>query len=427
MHTEKLEIIRYSPGGKALRRIACLPGFISVFRSRSDVELGFYVDALHLRSAAGVSEIKINKAPATAEQLSYFGNSDTLNPVELQSWMMDIVSVGDGQGKSILKTLSSETGLTVPPSQSPSSQDLVIFRILSLVSQNTKVVVLDDPFEGIPPEILEPFAKAMVELVELSKVIVVVKKLSQRPEAWIENEHVERVQIEAPRQRTIGFGGHRVEFNTELLASAPRNPQLGLSSAMHPAVDPSQLPGFKPRRDILRVTLLSSVVVAIFVVAFLNREPSPGASARLNQSTLDSSNNDSNGSMSNSSAADGSAHNRNRAGGDGNSSDMGGVQLALASYPQDIQIAVTRAFNSPEEEIKQLPSFPPTPARVTKQAAPYSAPDTYASSPSEAEQPPAQTESDEELAERRARVRQSFLEALARARERLAAERAGQY
>lgn len=422
MHTEKLEIVRYSPGGKALRRIACLPGFISVFRSRSDVELGFYVDALHLRSAAGVSEIKINKAPATAEQLVYFGNSDALSPAEAQSWMMDIVSVGDGRGKSILKELSAETGLTVPPSQSTSSQDLIIFRILSLVSQNTRVVVLDDPFEGISTEILEPFAKAMVELVELSRAIVVVKKLSQRPEGWIENEHVERVQIEAPRQRTIGFGGHRVEFNTELLASAPRNPQLGLSSAMHPAIDPSQLPGFKPRREMLRVTLLSSVIIAIFVVAFLNREPSPGSSTRLNQSDLDSSYSSGNGSMSNRITADGSISR-----GDGNSGETEGVQLALASYPQDIQIAVTRAFNSPEEEIKQLPSFPPTPARVTKQSAPYSAPDTYASSNSDAEQSPAQTESDEELAERRARVRQSFLEALARARERLAAERAGQY
>jgi hypothetical protein len=366
-----------------------------------------------------VSEIKINKEPASAEQLAYFGNKDTIDSNEASSWMMDIVSVGDGQGKSILKTLSTESGLTVPPAQSLSTQDLRILKLLSLLSQNTKVVVLEDPFEDIPDEMVEPLAKAMVEIVERSKAIVIIKKLSQRPEAWIENEHVERVQIEAPRQRTIGFGGHRVELGVDFLGnSSPKNPQLGLSSAMHPALDPSTLPGFRAQRNMLRVALLTSLVAAILVVSFFRRNTSTAITTADNQPyTLAAGEVGSRNYKANSSLGTSK---------DSSDERTEAVQLALASYPQDIQIAVTRAFNSPEEEIKQLPSFPPTPARVVTKSAPDHSPPAYSSGSYDSEQPPVQTESDEELAERRARVRQSFLEALARARERLAAERAGQ-
>ena len=424
MRTEKLEILRYSPNGKVLRRIACLPGFISVFRSRSEVELGFYVDALHLRSAAGVSEIKINKEPASSEQLVYFDSSQDLTAADVSSWLMDIISAGDGQGKAILRRLSDEIKLPLSAENSNfSEQDLKILKLLSLLSQNLKVAVVDDPFDGISEEVIEPLARAMVELVEKSDVIVVVKKLSQRPEAWIENEHVERVQIEAPRQRTIGFGGHH--FEIEIPAprdTIPHHMKLGMSSAMHPALDPSMLPGFKAKRDLLRTTLFTSIIAAVLVVSFVNNT---GSKSQTSSNTTSGLNAEGDATSASQSVERGGHGSSNFA---ANSADEN-VQLALASYPQDIQIAVTRAFSAPEEELKQLPSFPPTPARRVIQAQNNSGSsgggDSYVAP--EADQLPPQTESDEELAERRARVRQSFLEALARARERLAAERGGQY
>jgi hypothetical protein len=72
---------------------------------------------------------------------------------------------------------------------------------------NRKVFFLNDPFLEFPTHALELFADCWVRLAVKQQIVVIVTRLSERPECWIENDFIARIQLERPRQATIGYGG----------------------------------------------------------------------------------------------------------------------------------------------------------------------------------------------------------------------------
>ncbi|RIL08963.1 MAG: hypothetical protein DCC75_07625 [Proteobacteria bacterium] len=68
-----------------------------------------------------------------------------------------------------------------------------------------KVLVLNDPFEPIANLWRERAAELIVSSARGKGLLVVVPSLSYRPQCWIDNEAVARIQVGQNVQRTIGF------------------------------------------------------------------------------------------------------------------------------------------------------------------------------------------------------------------------------
>lgn len=75
------------------------------------------------------------------------------------------------------------------------------------------ILVLDSPFSAMGYEWHETYAGLIAGAASLNNKIVVVIKLAIRPECWIDNPQIIRVQVDQLYQRTIGFGGSADEIN----------------------------------------------------------------------------------------------------------------------------------------------------------------------------------------------------------------------
>jgi hypothetical protein len=268
------------------------------------------------------------------------------------------------------------------------------------------------------------------------KAIVVVLRLSQRPEHWIDNPYITRIQLEKPRERTIGFGGG--EHSSQELISALRQ---ALQQNPAPAEHAPQ-PGRVPRRAAVTPGLLTAVpkkksgvfrpsapqaVIALSgICAALVLLLLTGRSERLSRdgaASLPIS-----GERRASTESSGHSAGRYEAPNGEPSSIMpsraGGAESALNAYPPAVRDIVLRAFHEPETLIREMPGFaaerPPT-----KSAPQSSAENTETQPPYHVEVPQVDvytsdviTLSSEEIERQREILRQNFLEAVARAKQR---------
>ncbi|MCB0359552.1 MAG: hypothetical protein KDD44_07940, partial [Bdellovibrionales bacterium] len=73
--------------------------------------------------------------------------------------------------------------------------------------QPDKMLILYDPFMPIPEQHREVFAMRLLDFAWNGQAIVVVVHLEYRPESWIDNQLVSRIQVDEKRRRkTVGFG-----------------------------------------------------------------------------------------------------------------------------------------------------------------------------------------------------------------------------
>lgn len=77
--------------------------------------------------------------------------------------------------------------------------------ILVALSSQNKVLICDSPFEPLTGVWKERFAELMLENATGSDKIIVVTRLDYRPEAWIDNSVINRLQVNSTVQKTIGF------------------------------------------------------------------------------------------------------------------------------------------------------------------------------------------------------------------------------
>jgi hypothetical protein len=78
-------------------------------------------------------------------------------------------------------------------------------RLLAATFTPTKAVILNEPFEPIAGTWRERFAELLTTFARSQKGMVVVTSLSNRPECWVDNDSVERIQVGQTAQRTVGF------------------------------------------------------------------------------------------------------------------------------------------------------------------------------------------------------------------------------
>lgn len=86
-------------------------------------------------------------------------------------------------------------------------------RLLAALQQTDRLIILNNPFEPLSSEWREPFAQLLLTFVRSSPMPVLVTSMSYRPECFINNELINRVQVGENDQRTIGFGSEPSEYD----------------------------------------------------------------------------------------------------------------------------------------------------------------------------------------------------------------------
>jgi hypothetical protein len=79
-------------------------------------------------------------------------------------------------------------------------------RLLAATTDPERVLVLNDPFDSISGQWRERAADLLATFARTRKALIVIPALSYRPESWIDNQSVERIEVGQTAQRTIGFG-----------------------------------------------------------------------------------------------------------------------------------------------------------------------------------------------------------------------------
>lgn len=210
MSFSQLEINKFSPEGELLRRIRCLVGRVSVFRSQSEGELEKFKKALEGRSQADRFSVLLDGAGFSPDKHIYvgFGPLDEApSALSVTDYLLSKgVDTSSVEGTLVtfgLGGLSRAGCNTLEPSQ----WKMLRMTALCVAKSIDSIVILHEPFENIPEQYREVFADKIAKAAWEKNALVIITKLSYRPSVWIENDHIARVQLERPRQGTIGFGG----------------------------------------------------------------------------------------------------------------------------------------------------------------------------------------------------------------------------
>lgn len=205
---ERLEVIRRAANGDIYRRITCLAGRVTVLRSRDDAEVEMYDEVLRCTREIERFSVLLDGRPFNVEQqLRVSCAEDPLASSALSLWqfLKDHGFPGDRISARLEEV--GLGGLEYAPIRELTSQQRRVLFIVHATEVSDRVIVLHDPFLGVPTPYAEVLARRFAESAWKHSTIAVVTKLTARPEAWVENEHITRVQLERPRDRTIGFGG----------------------------------------------------------------------------------------------------------------------------------------------------------------------------------------------------------------------------
>lgn len=221
MGFNKFQLKLLSRSGELLRCINCFAGQITVLRAVSIADLQPFQ-----RFLAGVAGPE--KMVATIDALEYSpANAALVGFGESFAPDIDIAGFFENEGlqSSGLEMILRNFGIDSPATAICAQLTVDIqkrLRLIAAINSTDKVIVLNNPFQDIASEWRERFAEELALQTRSKNRIVLVPSLQYRPECWIDNNLIARVQVGENRQRTIGFGSSPTEMNSlvEQLRSA---------------------------------------------------------------------------------------------------------------------------------------------------------------------------------------------------------------
>lgn len=208
MAPELLQIKQLSSTGELLGVVSCHAGQISVFRAASTTDLAPYLRALVGISGQERFSISLDDAAFRPAEHNLIGFGERFaSGAEVQTPQQMLLAAGAPESaiSAALSSVGLEAVMTRPCSSLNACEERRL-RILAATFQPAKVLVLNDPFDPISSQWKERFAESLSSFARTKNALVVVPFLSNRPESWIDNERVARIQVGQSVQKTIGFG-----------------------------------------------------------------------------------------------------------------------------------------------------------------------------------------------------------------------------
>lgn len=209
----KLQLKLLSNSGELLNLVNCQAGKISVLRAASPNDLRPYQRALAGSSAKDNLEIVCDGAEYRPDQhtLIGFGEPSPTTGLSVKQFLTS-------QGVSELATDSLLLSIGLEAVAHKQCADLspdqeARLRLAAATTSPEKILVLNEPFEHVASQWRERAAEMLLSYARTRKALIIIPALSYRPECWIDNETIERVEVGQTSQRTIGFGSAGSQSN----------------------------------------------------------------------------------------------------------------------------------------------------------------------------------------------------------------------
>lgn len=240
MRHGQLEINRLGSQGEVKRRIRCLAGHITVFRANDPQLLKLFANGLMGVATPGERfSVLLDNTPFNSDLHPRIGFGERFRPDDVTTVGQFLITTGVPP-ESVDSLLLSHGlgGLTSEACRNLSPQEDRMVRLLGIAHSEAGVVILNDPFSLVPEAWHNTFARDLSNFAWQKRAIVVVPELTARPDDWIENEIVSRIQLETPRKRTIGFGGANDDPETQRLIESLRSQVGGTTPTERAAARP---------------------------------------------------------------------------------------------------------------------------------------------------------------------------------------------
>jgi hypothetical protein len=238
----KLQIKLLSNSGELLNLVTCHAGQVSVFRGASPSEIRPYQRALTGSAGRERFSISLDGGDFVSDQhtLVGFGEPSPHNGMNVRQFLHNSGFL-EGSIEGILIAYGlAHVGDALCANLTQDEERRV--RLIAATNSPDKILIANEPFEPIATTWRERFAELLVSFARSRKGLVVVTSLSHRPECWIDNESIARIEVGQTAQRTIGFraeGANNTKFIQELrqmLGDEEKVQQL-LSQEAAPALD----------------------------------------------------------------------------------------------------------------------------------------------------------------------------------------------
>lgn len=284
---EKLVIKHLSKRGELLDCINCPAGKLTVLRAEQDSDLVPFRQALYGSVSGQKFSIYLDETPFSPADCTYIGfgswiKGDGRKLVEV------LFEYGIPEGQ--LNSICSAYGITdaLERDWKDVSEDYKRrVELLLATYSNSKILVLDSPFEPIPHIWKDRFAELIMSDVTAKRRITIFSRLCYRPESWVGNDLINRVQVGSSVKRTIGYGQEASDFNklvkelrqnvaTESSPPTPENAPIGAvfnNSNKSNSNSLRGVPFWQVRRNQVAIGLCSVLVLS--AVGFFASRPGP--------------------------------------------------------------------------------------------------------------------------------------------------------
>ncbi|MGA1191542.1 MAG: hypothetical protein ACO3XO_04605 [Bdellovibrionota bacterium] len=208
MSDHVLTIQRILTDGAIAKTVTCRSGRIAVLRSHAPEKLYEYELALRGKlENPSMFRLMFNGAAYDPTQPIFIG----FDKIQYRSEMtVRHILTESGVGQAQLEGFLSHHGIqqiAEKPLQELSPEQAQSLSLLQVSLQPFPLIVMNDPFLPIPEEYREMYAHTLANGIWKNKGIGIVVSLSWRPESWIDNDLITRVQIDqTSRRATVGIG-----------------------------------------------------------------------------------------------------------------------------------------------------------------------------------------------------------------------------
>jgi hypothetical protein len=201
----KLIIKLISSTGELLNVVTCFAGQVSVLRASSLNEVRPYQRALFGTSGPERFAISVDTQEYVPSEhtLIGFGETPPYGSLTAEEYLAQVGAL-EGAVAGALLTLGLQDSAHTPCTALSADHERRL-RLLAATYTPGRILILNEPFEPIASGWRERCAELLLAFARNSGGIVVVTQTSFRPESWIDNDAVARIQVGQNSQRTVGF------------------------------------------------------------------------------------------------------------------------------------------------------------------------------------------------------------------------------
>ena len=202
----KLQLKTLSTSGELLNVINCPAGRICVFRGSTPADLRPFQRALIGTHGKEKISVTVDGADYDPDKHNVIGLGEAPPHAGLTvREYLGRVGVADDALVGLLTSFGLEGSIDSKCSALSPDQERRV-RMLHATSQPERALIVNEPFEHITSQWKERFAELLLDFVKGKNGLVVIPSLSYRPESWVDNALISRLEVGQSIQRTIGYG-----------------------------------------------------------------------------------------------------------------------------------------------------------------------------------------------------------------------------